>query len=268
MMAIARVENPVDRDDGCRTVRVKVPARHQFVTRRSIPRKAVACLPRVAVGGVSTRQGGEQPIGKCGSSRYDPRSMIRGARFSSASCKKGLPARTDMATIERTPPMRARSLAVRAATLLILSAAASLFGLAGRLSPSSTGMGTHAALGLPPCTFPMLTGYPCPTCGITTSFAYFARGRLLAAFHAQPAGFAIATALAVVLFGACWTLVTGRSAISEWNRFPTATRGWKSWWRPLATPPRVTALILGVILFGWLYKIAVGLLAGTLPIKG
>ena len=32
-------------------------------------------------------------------------------------------------------------------------------------------MGTHQQLGLPPCNFVTLTGYPCPACGMTTSFA-------------------------------------------------------------------------------------------------
>ncbi len=128
-------------------------------------------------------------------------------------------------------------------------------------------MGTHAALGMPPCTFPMLTGYPCPTCGMTTSFAYFARGRLLASFHAQPAGFAFATVLAAALFGACWTLVTGGLLLSRSERFPATTPGWKLWCERFATPPRVTAIVLGVMLFGWLYKIAAGLLSGTLPIN-
>jgi hypothetical protein len=35
---------------------------------------------------------------------------------------------------------------------------------------------THLQLGLPPCTFRILTGVPCPSCGMTTSFALLVRG--------------------------------------------------------------------------------------------
>jgi Protein of unknown function (DUF2752) len=56
------------------------------------------------------------------------------------------------------------------------------------LTPSPTGVGTHQQLGLPPCTFLHWTGFPCPSCGLTTCFAYAAHGRFIAAFIAQPFG--------------------------------------------------------------------------------
>ena len=39
-------------------------------------------------------------------------------------------------------------------------------------------METHTKLGLPPCTFKTVTGLPCPSCGMTTSFALLVRGDL------------------------------------------------------------------------------------------
>ena len=52
-----------------------------------------------------------------------------------------------------------------------------LLAVAAWLEPSPTGIGTHQQLGLPPCTFWMLFGRPCPTCGMTTSWAHLVRGQ-------------------------------------------------------------------------------------------
>ena len=62
------------------------------------------------------------------------------------------------------------------------------FALAGWLQPSARGYGTHQQLGLPPCSIQLLFGIPCPSCGMTTSFALFVRGQIPAAFQANPAG--------------------------------------------------------------------------------
>ena len=56
------------------------------------------------------------------------------------------------------------------------------------LSPSPNGLGTHQQLGLPPCFFHKLTGIPCPTCGMTTSFAHTVRLHFYEAFVTQPFG--------------------------------------------------------------------------------
>ena len=69
-----------------------------------------------------------------------------------------------------------RDLAANTAGILIGYGLAG-FGLAGRLSPDPRGYGTHQQLGLPGCTFQMLTQWPCPSCGGTTAFAHFVRGQ-------------------------------------------------------------------------------------------
>lgn len=52
-----------------------------------------------------------------------------------------------------------------------------LLALAALLCPSPLGHGTHRQLGLPPCTFLVLFGRPCPTCGMTTAWAHLAQGQ-------------------------------------------------------------------------------------------
>lgn len=56
------------------------------------------------------------------------------------------------------------------------------------LRPDPRGYNTHTQLGLPPCPKLAQTGWPCLTCGMTTAFAYAARGQLLRALDSQPLG--------------------------------------------------------------------------------
>ncbi len=72
--------------------------------------------------------------------------------------------------------------------LSLLGFASAALILARLLSPSPRGVGTHEQLGLPPCFFLTLTGLPCPSCGLTTSFAHAARWHLYEALVAQPFG--------------------------------------------------------------------------------
>jgi hypothetical protein len=68
--------------------------------------------------------------------------------------------------------------------VLVLAAAAVV-------EPDSRGYGTHTQLGLPPCGFLLLTGSPCPGCGLTTAFAYGIRGHWSQAASANPLGLAL-----------------------------------------------------------------------------
>lgn len=73
-----------------------------------------------------------------------------------------------------------------------------VLGIARRLEPDPSGFGTHRQLGLRPCGFQTLTGQRCPTCGMTTAFAWMARGRFDRAIEANPAG-ALLAPVSVVL---------------------------------------------------------------------
>jgi hypothetical protein len=74
-----------------------------------------------------------------------------------------------------------------------------VFVVARRLEPDPRGFGTHTQLGLPPCHFQWVTGHPCPSCGMTTAFAWFVRGRFDRSWQSNPAGVLLAPmALALV----------------------------------------------------------------------
>jgi hypothetical protein len=62
------------------------------------------------------------------------------------------------------------------------------FAVARWLEPDPRGYGTHTQLGLYPCLFHQVTGQPCPSCGMTTAFAWFVRGRFDRSWRANPAG--------------------------------------------------------------------------------
>jgi uncharacterized protein DUF2752 len=67
------------------------------------------------------------------------------------------------------------------------------------LTPAPEGHGTHMQLGLPPCGFLVFTGYPCPGCGLTTSFAHMIRLEVGGAFHANPFGILLFSSSAAMI---------------------------------------------------------------------
>src|SRR5579859_2671290 len=105
-------------------------------------------------------------------------------------------------------------------------------------------MGTHRQLGLPPCTFLWVTGFPCPFCGMTTSWTHAAHGELWSALQVQPMGlFLFSLAVALCLMNLTRALL-GRPAFR-----PDRALG--------ALPRAVWVAGTGGILLAWAYKIAV-----------
>jgi hypothetical protein len=78
--------------------------------------------------------------------------------------------------------------------LLIASSLAVVggFAVAYRLEPDPRGFGTHQKLGLPPCTIRAVFGIPCPSCGMTTSFANITKMRWRDAARANLTGLLLA----------------------------------------------------------------------------
>jgi hypothetical protein len=134
------------------------------------------------------------------------------------------------------------------ATISVLAVAVLL--VAGSLRPEPGGVGTHEQLNLPACSFLVRTGWPCPTCGLTTSLAAMAHGDVALACRAQPFG---VVAFLVLVAAA---LAGGVEALS---------------WRPVFSFPRPRAWWAlaagGGLIGGWAIKLAIGLACGQLPIR-
>jgi hypothetical protein len=96
---------------------------------------------------------------------------------------------------------------------------AGVLGVACLLEPDPRGYGTHTQLGLPPCAFSVLTGNRCPACGMTTSFAWFVRGRFDRSWRANPVGSLLAPTCAVMipwlLAGAAWGRPIGFRSLEQ-----------------------------------------------------
>jgi hypothetical protein len=86
----------------------------------------------------------------------------------------------------------------------------SLLVVAAFLPPSPDGLGTHTQLGLQQCGFLQRTGLPCPSCGMTTSFAWFVRGNILASFYVQPMGMILALLCGMTVWTGAYVAITGR----------------------------------------------------------
>lgn len=125
--------------------------------------------------------------------------------------------------------------------LLLLSSAPVLL-TARWLEADPSGVGTHRQLGLGGCTVLTWSGWPCPMCGMTTTFTHMAHGELWSALVTQPFG--------VLLFLA--TVILFASGAGSVAGFP--------WWRRLLAwmmtyeLPIAAGTLIGMVL-GWCYKV-------------
>jgi Protein of unknown function (DUF2752) len=94
----------------------------------------------------------------------------------------------------------------RALLVLVAAGLIAVFTIAALLNPynedgSPRRMATHTTkpLGLPPCTFYTWTGLPCPSCGMTTSFALLMRGDLGDSLRANAVGTLLAAFLLLLI---------------------------------------------------------------------
>lgn len=99
----------------------------------------------------------------------------------------------------------------RATLIAIAVALTAVFVAAFRIHPydgdgNPRTMSTHTQLGMPPCNFVVLTGKPCPSCGMTTSFALLVRGDVVASARANWVGSVICVLWALTLV---WAVASG-----------------------------------------------------------
>ena len=99
----------------------------------------------------------------------------------------------------------------RLTALALFAACASALAMAAWLDPDAPSYGSGRTLGLGPCGFLLRTGFPCPTCGMTTSCSLAVRGRLGAAFRAQPLGPFLVLAATLGGLGCLVVAATGKS---------------------------------------------------------
>jgi hypothetical protein len=90
------------------------------------------------------------------------------------------------------------SLWVRGVLVGIVAGLVVVFLIAWHLNPYDADgtplrLETHRQLGLPPCTFYEVTGLPCPSCGMTTSFALLMHGDVVNSLRANAVGTLLAT---------------------------------------------------------------------------
>ncbi len=120
--------------------------------------------------------------------------------------------------------------------------AGAVLAIAAWLTPAPEGFGTHQQLGLGACTMLSLTGWPCPMCGMTTTFALLAEGRVAEAFENQPFGPVLFGITAIAAVGGVLDLLTGQGLIRGFSR------------RALAFERSMALSLLAGLIGGWLYK--------------
>jgi len=108
---------------------------------------------------------------------------------------------------------------LRICLVLIALGLLAVFAVAIYLNPYKDGKvwfeETHRQLGLAPCTFKDMTGLPCPSCGMTSSFALLVRGDL---WHSVQANF-VGTLLALFCLAVIpWCLISACRGKLAWVR--------------------------------------------------
>ena len=112
------------------------------------------------------------------------------------------------------------------------------------LVPDPHGFGTHRQLGLSSCTFMTLMNYPCPMCGMTTSFALMSRFQILRALETQPFGVFLYFINLGIMILAVMSLLKKKKYVEVLS------------WMVLNENTILRTMFLG-LLGGWVYKMVI-----------
>lgn len=146
-------------------------------------------------------------------------------------------------SVAQNPDRKSGRRSLRVALYLLFSLIGiSVVVLAYSLEPDPAGHGTHTQLGIPACGFFTVTGYPCPSCGLTTSFSHMARGNLSDGIATQPFG---AFLFLCTAFGSLFLIFAAIHDIRIGRWMYTAWFDHAMW------------LLFLFFLLSWVYKIAI-----------
>ena len=146
---------------------------------------------------------------------------------------------TDTATVSEPYSFSWKRVTLRALGAVLVTGSVVLLLIAARLEPSRSGLGTHHQLGLPPCTIRVVFGIRCPSCGMTTSWAYLMNGDLVSAARANLGG---------LLLG---VMTIGSFAVT----LPMAVRGRMPRDRVIKNATIALSAIVVVSLSEWLWRL-------------
>jgi len=118
-------------------------------------------------------------------------------------------------SMDERPRVRRANWWVRGALVLFALGFATVFYIATLVKPYDAAghplrMSSHTSLGMPPCRFKEMTGMPCPSCGMTTSFALLVRGDVWNSLRANWVGTGLAVGCALLIPWCLVSAVRGR----------------------------------------------------------
>ncbi len=118
------------------------------------------------------------------------------------------------------PRRRRTAWYVRGTLVLIAAVLVGVFAIATQVRPYAEDgtplrVASHQTLGLPACNFRIWTGMPCPSCGMTTSFAHLVRGDVWNSARANWVGMGLAMYCAVLV---PWCLASALRGRYLWVR--------------------------------------------------
>ncbi len=146
------------------------------------------------------------------------------------------------AALDRAASWLSRPAVARVGSAGLAVAIGAVFTAAALVEPDPSGHGTHLRLGLGQCTFLSMTGWPCPMCGATTTFALAAHLRPIEAFANQPFAFLLFNMAAFALGVSVAEVVDPRG---RWSRIVRVLEPRESTW---------AVLFLVAMGLGWAWK--------------